>query len=164
MRVIYNVPLDSHIYIVLYAPSSVQKLLDFLKTVYLLEKAIPVIIRPYGAAAQVGLPEAHRLSYKLNKPLIVLPELSDLEELLHCDPVYYVSEDGEEVTLDTVLAKSTHSRPALVISSGEQEPGKREIEGIKTIWIRDIPPGIPPVAMTGIIIYELSKILKTRIE
>ncbi|MEM1832411.1 MAG: RecB-family nuclease, partial [Desulfurococcaceae archaeon] len=73
------------LYLALYSPSSVQRLLDFLKTVYAVNNVVPVVIKPFGAAAQVGVPEAHRISYKLSKPLIILPEIMDLKRLLSCE-------------------------------------------------------------------------------
>ena len=150
------------IYVVIYATSSTQKLLDFLKTVYAspYPKLIPVIVKPYGAAAQVGIPEAHRVSYKLNKPLIVLPEISDLIDIIECDCIYYISEEGNEKSIEDLIKEETCRKTALIISSGEQEPSKKELEKVKTIWIHDIPPGTPSTAITGILVYEINKNLK----
>lgn len=145
------------IYIALYAPSSVQKLLDFLKTVYV-GNAIPVVIKPYGAAAQVGIPEAHKVAYKQGKPLIVLPEIKDLSNVVGCDCVYYITEEGREVDLQELVSPSSCRKPALVICSSEQEPSKKELEGVEPIWIADIPRGIPATALTGILIYKLVRI------
>lgn len=153
--------MNQEVYIVLYAPSSVQKLLDFLKAVYTSSGIVPVVVKPYGAAAQVGVPEAHRISYKMNKPLIVLPELSDLKNILGCNPLYYVSEEGEEIELASFLNEVMYGKPAIIISSGEQEPGRKELEGIKVTWIKDIPPGMPSTAITGILVYEITKLFKS---
>lgn len=144
------------LHIALYAPSSVQKLLDFLKSVYA-GNLVPVIIKPFGAAAQVGIPEAHKISYKLGKPLIVLTGIPDLVEILGCDCLYYVSEEGEEVELLSMLSKNTCRKPVLILSSGDQEPSKRELETARTVWIKNVPPGLPSTALVGIIIYELFK-------
>ncbi|MEM3913571.1 MAG: RecB-family nuclease [Desulfurococcaceae archaeon] len=146
------------LYLALYSPSSVQRLLDFLKTVYAVNNVVPVVIKPFGAAAQVGVPEAHRISYKLSKPLIILPEIMDLKKLLSCEAVYYVSEEGEEVDLPVVFNEVKQRKTAVIISSGEQEPGKRELEDIKTIWFKNIPRGMPSIAVTGIILYEVNRL------
>lgn len=148
------------LYIALYSPSSVQKLLDFLKTVYTVKSLIPVIIKPFGAAAQVGIPEAHRIAYKLGKPLIVLPELSDLKGILKCDPLYYLSEEGQEVDFPTLLSGISNKRVALTLSSGEQEPSGKELEGFTTIWLREVPAGVPCTALAGILVYEVSRYLR----
>ncbi len=146
------------LYIVLYAPSSVQKLIDFLKTVYTVENAVPVVVKPFGAAAQVGVPEAHRISYKLGKPLIILPELKDLHSILNCETVYYVSEEGVNKNLHELLGEAKQRKTAIVVGSGEQEPSRKEIEGFTIVWPREIPRGIPSTALTGILVYELTRI------
>jgi SpoU rRNA methylase family enzyme len=149
-------------YIALYAPSSVQKLLDFLKTIYSVENTVPVIIKPFGAAAQVGVPEAHRLSYKLGKPLIILPELRDLRSILNCESIYYLGEEGVEVELDSVLSEAIGRKTALVVNSGEQEPSRKELEDVKVIWPIDIPRGISATALAGVIAYKLYHALREK--
>jgi SpoU rRNA methylase family enzyme len=143
------------IYVVLYAPSSVQKLLDFVKTAYAVSSVIPVIVRPLGAAAQVGLPEAHKLSYKLGRPLIVLPEIRDLREVLNCDTVLYFNEEGVDASLHELLRDAIARRAAIIVSSGEHEPSRKELEGAQILWPREVPRGIAPTALIGIIVYEL---------
>lgn len=148
------------VYLALYAPSSVQKLLDFLKAVYA-GNFTPVIVKPYGAAAQVGIPEAHKISYKLGKPLIVLPEISDLVQVLGCDCLYYISEEGEEVDLSSLLIGKSCGKSVILLSSGEMEPSRRELEKARTVWIRNIPRGMPSTSVVGIIVYELLRLKKT---
>lgn len=149
-----------NLHVALYAPSSVQKLLDFLKTIYA-GNLVPVVVKPFGAAAQVGIPEAHKVSYKLGRPLIVLPGIADLVEVLDCDCLYYVSEEGEEVDLPRILSQSSCRKPALILSSGDQEPSRKELESAKTVWIRGVPPGLPSTAIAGILVYELLKMKTT---
>jgi len=152
--------MKQQVYMALYAPSSVQKLLDFLRTIYAVEFVIPVIIRPFGAAAQVGIPEAHRIAYKLNKPLLVLPELADLRHIVKCDSAFYLVEDGEEIGLHRLIEEIAYKRVALIMSSGEQEPSGKELEGLATIWLKDVPRGMPCTALAGIIVYELHRYFK----
>ncbi|MEM4541799.1 MAG: RecB-family nuclease [Desulfurococcaceae archaeon] len=147
----------STLHLVLYAPSSVQKLLDFLKTVYT-GNFTPVIVKPMGAAAQVGIPEAHKISYKLNKPLIVLPEISDLVNVLGCDCIYYISDEGEEIDPVDLVSGGSCGKIAIMLSSGELEPSRRELEKAKIAWIKGVPRGMPSVAIAGIIVYELLKL------
>ena len=147
-------------YIALYSPSSVQKLLDFVKTTYTVDNVIPVIIRPFGAAAQVGVPEAYKVAYKLSKPLLIFPELADLKNVLKCDVLYYLSEDGERCDFSQLISSAHHKRVVLAISSGDQEPASRELEGFNMVWLKDVPPGLPSTAITGIIVYEVAKYLK----
>jgi SpoU rRNA methylase family enzyme len=143
----------SEIFIALYAPSSVQKLLDFVKTVYVSPRLVPVIIKPYGAAAQVGIPEAYKISYKLGRPLIVLPEAKDLVDVLTCKRVYYLDESGSQLDLSSIISSS--EKTAIIIPSGEQEPAPREISSTHVVWPSEIPRGLPPVAIAGVIVYEI---------
>jgi len=143
------------LYIALYAPSSVQKLLEFLKTIYAVPGLIPVIIKPYGAAAQVGVPEAYKISYKLSKPLVILPEIRDLIDVLACNYVYYFDESGILTSLDSIISSS--EKKAVIISSGEQEPSPKEISNINVVWPSEIPRGVPSLAIAGILVYELVK-------
>ncbi|MEM4717477.1 MAG: RecB-family nuclease [Desulfurococcaceae archaeon] len=145
------------IYIALYSPSSVQKLLDFIKTIYIASNLTPVVIKPFGAAAQIGVPEAHRLSYKMNKPLIILPEIKDLKQILGCSVVYYISEEGVEIDLTKIFEEATSSKIAIVVNSGEQEPSRKELEDTVPAWFKSIPRGFPPVSLTGVIVYEYYK-------
>lgn len=135
-------------YIALYGPTSVQRIIDFLKTVYALGGATPVIIKPVGAAAQIGVPEAHKIAYKLGKPLIVLPEITDLKELFKPPKIYYIANHGKEVELSKELLEA-----AIIIRGGEQEPSKKELANVELIKIKDIPAEISPIALTGILLY-----------
>ncbi len=139
-------------YIVLYAPTSVQRLLDFQKTVYCFNKHVPVIIKPVGAAAQIGVPEAHKLAYKMNKPLIILPEINDLFNVLNVSKVYYLSRNGRETSIEDI---GIDDKTAIVIVGGEQEPGKKELEGVDIIRIKEIPGELPPIALISILLFML---------
>ncbi|MEM0001062.1 MAG: RecB-family nuclease [Desulfurococcaceae archaeon] len=152
------------LYIVLYSPSSVQKLLDFLKTVYAVNRPVPVIVKPFGAAAQIGIPEAHKVAYRLGKPLIVLPELADLSYVLRCDAFYYLTEDGKEVDFSQLVGEALNKRVALVMGSGDREPSGKELEGFEVIWLKGVPTGMPCTALTGIIAYEIFKYLKHSVD
>jgi SpoU rRNA methylase family enzyme len=145
----------SEVYVALYAPSSVQKLLEFVKTIYASPRLVPVIIKPYGAAAQVGVPEAYKISYKLGKPLVLLPEISDLVDVLTCKQIYYLEESGTPVSLSSITTGG--EKRAIIISSGEQEPSPRELSVVNTVWPSEIPRGISPIAVTGILVYEISR-------
>ena len=141
------------IYLVLYAPTSVQRIIDFLKTVYAWNNAVPVIIKPIGAAAQIGVPEAHRLAYKAGKPLIVLPEINDLREVLGLKNIYCITDYGETKKITDIVTEKT----AFIISGGEQETSKKELIDIETIKLEEIPMNIPATALTALILYVLSK-------
>ncbi|ADV65552.1 RecB-family nuclease [Desulfurococcus mucosus] len=139
-------------YIALYSPSSIQKLMDFVKTVYVLDGLVPVVIKPIGAAAQIGVPEAHKVAIKQGKPLIVLPEVSDLRSVLGCERVFYIDESGVEAQLPEIV--NTGGRVAILLGSGDQEPSRREVEGLEAVWPSNVPRGLPVTALTGVLVYE----------
>ncbi len=139
------------IYMALYAPSSVQRILDFVKTIYSYENTVPVIVKPIGAAAQIGVPEAYKYSYKMGKPLIVLPELQDLIEVLELKDLYYISPVGEKTSIESLRGENI----GIIINGGDQEPSKKELEGIKIVSLAEIPDSMPPIGMIAIILYIL---------
>ena len=141
------------IYLVLYAPTSVQRIIDFLRTVYAWNNAVPVIIKPIGAAAQIGVPEAHRLAYKTGKPLIVFPEINDLREILGVKNIYYITDYGETRRITSIITEKT----AFIISGGDQEPSKRELINIETIKLEETPSNVPATALAALILFILSK-------
>ncbi len=136
-------------YIGLYGSSSVQRIMDFVKTVYNFGEATPVIIKPIGAAAQIGVPEAYKLSYKLGKPLIVLPSINDLVEIFKPSKTYYIT--GKGVPIDPAeLSTDT----AIVLPGGEMEPSRDEIVDVEKASIIGVPPGLPGSVLAGIILYR----------
>jgi SpoU rRNA methylase family enzyme len=141
-------------YIALYAPTSVQRVIDFIKTVYVFNKYIPVIIKPIGAAAQIGVPEAYKYAYRMGKPLIVLPEINDIIEVLNAEKTYYISLSGREVSITDIMGEEDS---AIIINGGEQEPSKKELLNIDIIKPSEIPCNLPPVSLASIILYILSK-------
>lgn len=145
------------VYVALYSPSSVQKVVDFVKLAYSVKGLIPVILRPIGAGAQIGVPEAYKLSYKLSKPLVVLPEVKDLMEVLGITELLYIDENGDEVPPDALRSAVTSGTCAIMFSSGEMEPSKKELEKARVVWMRGMPRGFPPLAQAAAIIYELQK-------
>ncbi len=140
------------IYVVIYSVSSVQRLLDFVKTAYAFNNVIPVIIKPIGAAAQIGVPEANKIAYRREKPLLILPELSDLKELLEIDSIYFITSKG--ILKDFKQLIKTGHRIALVIHGGEADFTKQELQYGESIWVNGLSREAPPYTALAIILYE----------
>jgi SpoU rRNA methylase family enzyme len=147
-------------YIVLYSPTGIHKVVEFLKTIYLVEGFTPVIVKPIGAAAQIGVPEAHKIAFKAGKPLIVLPELTDVSRILGASPVYYLSDEGEGKGFEEVFASS--GNVAVVLNAGDAEPSRKELENVKTVWVKNFPKGLPAIALSGVIVYNALLLKTTR--
>ena len=89
--------------------SSHQRLLDAVKVV--LSSSNPcikafVVTRASGMAAQAGIPEATKQSYRAGKPLIVLPTLRDAVELLKPSKVLIHFESEDSVVFSEALITS----------------------------------------------------------
>ncbi|OYT37690.1 MAG: recombinase RecB [Desulfurococcales archaeon ex4484_58] len=141
-------------YAILYAPSSVQKVLDFIKTIYVFEDFIPVIVKPIGAGAQIGVPEAYKYAYRIGKPLIILPGLTDLRETLHIINGYYLAPHGEEIEIDEIIKKDHY---ALIFTSEGNEPSKKELTGIRIVKVKGIPPELPTPSLAAILLYLIKQ-------
>ncbi len=142
-------------YVCLYNVSSVQRVIDFIKTVYSFKDYIPVIIKPIGAAAQIGIPDAYKIAYKLDKPLIVLPELSDIMDVLDVRKIYLITGKGVEKDLGEIM--SSKDDIAFVINGSDSDFTRQELQYGEPIKLRDISSSIPSIALAAILLYELSR-------
>ncbi len=135
--------------IVAHSPSSVQRLEDLAKLAFGIKsvKAF-VITKPSGAAAQSGIAEVMKLAYKLDKTVLVFPDLNDAIELLSPTKVYTISFDFgkrvEKVSLD--------EKTMLIV--GASDPGLSKIDAQKgePIYPSLVDSDVGPIAALSIII------------
>ena len=144
------------LFVILYNVSSVHKVVEFVKTAYAFDNIIPVIIKPIGAAAQIGIPEVNKLSYKLNKPLIILPELKDVIDVLGVKDNYMITSRGNEISIDEIF--DVNGDVAITINGGDTDFTKQELEYGKAAIFKEIPLGLPSTALLAIILYKLKTI------
>jgi len=140
-------------YAVIYSVSSVQRLLDFVKTVYAFDNATPVIVKPIGGAAQAGLPEAYRLSYKRGKPLLLFPELTDLYNVLGVEKAFFLTPNGSEVSVDEL---EFSGRVAYVVHGSDSVFTRGELQYGEAVWVKGVPRELPSHILIPIILYSLS--------
>ncbi len=138
------------IYAVLYSPSSVQKVMDFIKSIFVFQDITPVIVNPIGAAAQIGIPEAYRYTYRKGKILIVLPEISDLSTTLKISKIYYIDQNGEEVSLNVFKNEKEY---AIIFNSGDNEPSKKELMYTYIVKPSEIPVDLPASSLATLLFY-----------
>lgn len=86
------------IYVCIHNVASVQKLIDFAKAVYAFSPPINglVMSKVGGTAAQAGIPEVMKISYKQAKTAMVLPDLKDVIELIKPDKILLISSYAEK--------------------------------------------------------------------
>lgn len=139
---------------VAHAPSSVQRLEDFAKLAFNLDLVdVLVVTKPSGVAAQVGLPEISKMAYKLDKKLVVLPDIDDAVELLKPDKVYTVSHDyGRRV-------RELEKADSVMIVVGLSDPGltKTEAQKGEAIYPDGTSGDIGPIAAVSILLSGLGK-------
>lgn len=140
-------------YIALYSPSSVNVIVDFVKSMYVFKETIPVIIKPIGAGAQIGVPEAYKYSYRSSKPLIILPELNDVIEVLKPSKVFYYSNLGVEVEAEEIKKHDNY----VIIFSGEVELSKKELINVEPISIKGVPKELPVLSLATLVVYLITR-------
>ena len=139
----------------IYNVSSVQRVLDFIKTVYAFNTGVPAIIKPIGAAAQIGIPEAYKISYKLGKPLIILPDIPDLLEALNIREIYMITRKGKEIRSNEILT-STNDK-AIIVNGSDTDFTRQELQYGLAIKPYNIPLELPPQTIIALILYSYSK-------
>lgn len=142
---------------VLHNVSSVQRLVDFARLVYNLGLNELVVTKAYGAAAQHGIAEAGRLSYKLGKGLVVLPDLSDAVELMKPEVVLLVDPERAEEDVD-VNPPVNDGVMLVVFNGGEAGFAPHELRLGKPVYIKSVSERLGAVAEAAIILYQLTRI------
>jgi len=116
------------IYLVAYAPTSPQRLIDLAKVAYSIDivKGF-IVIKPVGIAAQVGVPEAFKIAYKLGKSFLVLTNINDLKELLNIDNIVFIVQSSKDaIDIDDVIHR-IEGDIAIVVQAGETPFTKEEL-------------------------------------
>lgn len=110
------------IYLVAYAPTSPQRLIDLAKVAYSMDivKGF-IVIKPIGVAAQAGVPEVFRIAYKLGRNFLVLSRINELKELLNIDNIMFIVQNSKEAEdISKLLHKIKNGNSmAIVVQTGE---------------------------------------------
>ena len=136
------------IYLVAYAPTSPQRLVDLAKLAYSINivKGF-IVIKPTGIAAQAGVPEAFRIAYKLGKNFLVLTHIGELKELLGIDRAIFIvqnSKDAEDI--DSLMDKAGDS-VAIVVQAGETPFAKEDLSQGYIAKIHELDNRLSPNAV-----------------
>lgn len=140
-------------YIALYGPSSVNVIVDFVKSMYVFEDVVPVIVKPFGAGAQIGVPEAYKYSYRVSKPLVILPELSDVVEVLKPHRLLYYSSIGGEVDPEVLRDMDNY----VMVFSGEMELSKKELMSVEPVLLKGVPRELPVLSLATLVVYLITR-------
>jgi len=149
------------VHLAIYAPSSPQRLMDIAKLLQVFEFVNSlIVVKPVGMAAQIGLAEASKIVYKINKNLIILSSISELSDVINYDKVVFVLPGQRGATdIETLFEEITDKRVVLVFRGGETTISKQDL-ALGIIATIDAFAEIDvssPIAEVGITLYKLWK-------
>ncbi len=139
---------------------SMQRLVEAARASYGLGLKTFVASRAMGAAAQQGIPELHRLAYKLEKNLLVVRDLPDVVELLSPKKLYMVVPpsvpNSNRINWGEVVETvKSGEMVAFAFSGGEPNFSKKELELGEAVYVVEKP--LESVGLLAITIYEALK-------
>ncbi len=152
------------IYLVVYAPSSPQRLIDIAKLAFHSNIVTGlVIVKPIGMAAQSGIPEISKMAYKLDKKLIILPSMKDLRETLTISDIIFIVDSSHDVPDIEELQLDFNKTMAIVIQGGEAMFSKEDLTLGQCAKISEFLPGFSSaVAEATAAILKIYKKIKHR--
>lgn len=153
---------------VLHNVNSAQRLSEVARAVYGLGYGVFVVTKAVGSAAQVGVPEVHKLAYRLGKNLLVLSDLQDAVELLQPKKVFavmpskYGGRDFEEAVREAFGSLGPEDRVLLVFGGAEPGLSLRELKLGEPVSLEGIEEDIGAVAIAAIALYKARALLSEK--
>ncbi len=148
-----------HLTVVLHNVTSVHRVIEIVRLCIAFSCPNMVIIRPTGAAAQQGIPEAFKIAIKENLNISILSELKDLKEVLNISKIYFLTtSEGEELEKhikDMVRELKNGEKIALVVHGQDLPFLPREIQ--LGIPIKIFNKLAPATSLLSIVLWELCK-------
>ncbi len=143
-------------FVVLHNVTGMQRLIEFVKTAFNFNDIRHVIVTKVGGtAAQAGIPEISKLAFKLNRSLIILPDLKDAIELFTPDDVYLISQYAtEEINVEDIKNKK---RVMFVISGIESDFSSVEKGLGNYVKISNLNKEASPIALLTALFYCILK-------
>lgn len=143
-------------FVILNNVTSTQRLTEFVKTSFSFNNIkYTIITKVGGTAAQAGIPELSKLAFKLNKPLLILPDLKDAIELFSPDEIYLISQNAsEEFNVEELKNKK---RVFFVILGIESDFNSIEKSLGKYVKIPGLNKDTSPIALLVTLFYCLLK-------
>ncbi len=151
---------------VLHNTSSSQRLTEVARAVYGLGFNSFIVTKAVGAAAQVGVPEAQKIAYKLGKNFMVLADLPEAIELLQPSKVFLVmpAKYGGGRLEDAVVQalKNLRENEKMLLVFGGSEPGlsMRELKLGENVSPEGIEEDIGTTALVAITLYKVKTLLR----
>ncbi len=142
--------------LVLNNTSSPSRVIDFIKVGATMGYERFALTKIYGAAAQSGVPEAFKYSYKNGLSLLVFQSLEDFVETVAPDKLLLFAGSGRNLG-DIEVSKG--DRLALVFDGSEAGFDPLEKKLGEPVYITDIPGRLPVIAEVSLSLYILGKMM-----
>jgi len=147
-----------NVYVVLHNVHAVSKVIDTAQVVYGLGFKNFVISKPEGTAAQTGVPDANKLAMKTRSNFMVLPDLSDVIELLGVDrPLLLVSPllTKTRVNLAALSQRVKSGERLVIVVSGSNSSFSRKEMDMGECASLDAHFDIGPAGTVSVTLYAL---------
>ncbi len=149
--------------VVVHNVHAVSRVTEAAKVVYGMGFENFVVSKAIGAAAQSGVPEVHKLAYKLGKSFLFVADIQDILELIKPSRVYIITPPSyaKELFNPSEVAEALLRGETVAIVVGGSEPGltKRELELGKVVTL-DTSGDIGTIGYIATVLYLIRERLK----
>jgi len=147
-----------NVYVILHNVQSTSKTIETAQVVYGLGFPNYIVSKAEGSAAQSGVPDANRLSLKMKRNFMVLPDLKDVLELLSIDhPLLVTSPRLVKDRIDLVQLQEevkSGERIAIILSGSNSSFSRKEMD-LGQCKSLEADVDIGPAGSAAIILYSL---------
>ncbi|MFW9890146.1 MAG: RecB-family nuclease [Candidatus Thorarchaeota archaeon] len=150
------------VYVVLHNVHAVSKVIETAQVVYGLGFPNFIVSKAEGSAAQTGIPESNRLAMKMKGSFAVLPDLSDVLEMLGVEsPIMIASPVLVKQRADiTGIAKKIQDGERIVIAlSGSNSSFSRKEMDMGECFSLEAKVDIGPAGSAAILLHGLASAL-----
>jgi len=130
-----------NVIVVLHNVFSSQKIVEAAKIVYGMGFKNFAITKAQGSAAQIGVPEAHKLAIKKKVNFFYLQGIDDVIELFQPSKIYLFVPQGyakEKFNPEIVAEKASKEVVAVVFGGSEPGLSKKELEKGMPVYIENL--------------------------
>lgn len=149
-----------NVIVVLHNVFSSQKIVEAAKIVYGMGFKNFAVTKAQGSAAQIGVPEAHKLAIKRGMNFFYLQSIDDIAELFQPSKIYLFVAEGyarEKFNPEKIAEEAAKGVIAIVFGGSEPGLSKKELEKGIPIYIENLKEH----TTIGMIAIALYLILKT---
>ena len=147
-----------NVYVVLHSVHAISKVLETAQIVYGLNYSNFIVSKAEGSAAQTGVPDANRFALKMGKTFMVLPDLSDVIELLDVEtPLLFASPKltKEKINFNELKQQVKSGEKVIIVLSGSNSSFSRKEMDLGRCVSLNSKIDIGPAGTAAIILYNL---------